>query len=43
MWCFKYLPMLSQNQQQIKVDFLWGLVHNSDGIELGNNAKVAFL
>jgi hypothetical protein len=33
----------NQHQLQIKVNFLWGTVHNLDGIELGNNAGVAFL
>lgn len=25
------------------MNFLWGLVHNLDGMELGNNVKVTFI
>jgi hypothetical protein len=41
--CLKYLLMLSQNELQTKVNFMWGVFHNLDGIELGNNVKVVFL
>jgi hypothetical protein len=35
--------MIIKNQLQIEVNFLWEIVHNLDGIELGNNEGVTFL
>jgi hypothetical protein len=43
MGCFRDLVMLSPNQLKFTMNFLCGVIHNLDVIELGNNSHLTFL